>query len=74
MTSGMGIGNIGSNIGMNNTFSIPKDPLSFEILIHDKKHKAGTVSFEGLLYDLNANKVSGTGINGEVGRHIDIYV
>ncbi len=74
MASGMGIGNIGSHLGMNNTFPIPKDPLTFEILIHDKKHKTGSVSFEGLLYDLNASKVSGAGVNGEKGKHIDIYV
>jgi hypothetical protein len=74
MASGMGIGNIGSNVGMNNTFPIPKDPLTFEILLHDKKHKAGSVSFEGLIYDLNSNKVSAAAVNREKGKHIDIYV
>ena len=75
MSSGINVGNIGGNIGMSHMFPIPKDPLTFEILLHDKTHKAGTVSFEEMLYQLNALTVSaGTGANGEVGKHINIYV
>ncbi len=75
MSVGNIVGNIGGNIGMSHFSPIPKDPLTFEILLHDKTHKAGTVSFDEMLYRLNALKVSaGTSVNGEVGKHINIYV
>ena len=75
MSSGTGVGSIGGNFGMAHMVPIPKDPLTAEIFLHDKTHKAGTVSFEDMLIHLNALKASTvSGVNGEVGTHINIYV
>jgi len=81
MSSGIGVGGVGGNFGMGHMAPVPKDPLTAEILVHDKTHKAGTVSFEDMLVQLNALKTStGTGAtgsagaNGEAGKHINIYV
>jgi hypothetical protein len=77
MSAGIGgIGNLGVNPGVAQTTAVPTDPLNYAALTaHHKKHKAGDTSFEAMLSNLNAQKVSGiqSGSNGQVGTRVNKY-